>query len=75
MKGKPYSAQFIRDGEPVTHLLFDSKSSKERYGQAASWEDKDGEEYFFQFRGFTGVGKWKPRLVVGSILNLLFFRR
>lgn len=52
----PYSAEFIRDGESVNRILFDTKAARELDGQAADWEDDDGESWNFTFREFICTG-------------------
>jgi hypothetical protein len=57
-KNLAYSAEFIRDGESVVHLLFGPDDAAERAGVAGDWEDdtKDKTRWHFQFRTIECTG-------------------
>jgi hypothetical protein len=52
-----YSAEFIRDGESVVHLVFSSEDAAKIAGIAGDWDDDDtGKQWNFQFRNMKCTG-------------------
>ena len=57
-RGVPYSAEFLRDGESVSHLFFgEEEAAAFDGGQAGDWEDRNGEKWYFVFRTFRCTGE------------------
>jgi hypothetical protein len=52
-----YSAEFIRDGESVVHLVFSSEDAAEIAGIAGEWhDDETRKRWNFQFRNIKCTG-------------------